>query len=81
MTLQTYKCHKTVKAAKITGIECMLDTEYCLWFDDADHVVVNDFYISRNEPQTGGYYVKYDDGYESYSPADVFEAGYSLETD
>jgi hypothetical protein len=32
----------------------------------------------RSNPQIGGYYVLYEDGYESFSPADAFESGYSL---
>lgn len=35
-------------------------------------------YICKHRPMPGGYYVVYDDGYESYSPAEPFEAGYSL---
>lgn len=31
----------------------------------------------RHKPVAGGYYVVYEDGYASYSPAEPFEAGYS----
>ncbi len=34
-------------------------------------------YVEKHRPQRGGYYVLYADGYKSYSPADVFEAGYT----
>ncbi|WP_244589494.1 Rha family transcriptional regulator [Escherichia coli] len=34
-------------------------------------------YICKHRPMSGGYYVVYEDGYESYSPAEVFESGYS----
>jgi hypothetical protein len=32
-------------------------------------------YVKKHAPQAGGYYVVYQDGYKSWSPADVFEAG------
>jgi hypothetical protein len=34
-------------------------------------------YMNRHKPQVGGYYVVYDDGYISYSPAKAFEDGYT----
>lgn len=39
-----------------------------------------EFYHKHN-PEVGGYYVVYPDGYKSYSPAKAFEEGYSLDTD
>lgn len=35
-------------------------------------------WVMKHEPQAGGYFVRYEDGYESFSPADVFESGYAL---
>ena len=32
----------------------------------------------RHNPEIGGYLIAYDDGYLSYSPAEAFEAGYSI---
>ena len=37
---------------------------------------VNNAYCHKHKPQVGGYYVMYDDGYESWSPAEAFEGGY-----
>ena len=34
-------------------------------------------YVTKHRPEVGGYYVVYDDGYKSYSPAKAFEEGYS----
>lgn len=31
----------------------------------------------KHKPQPGGYYVVYEDGYASYSPAKTFEEGYT----
>ena len=34
-------------------------------------------YMDKHDPQVGGYYVVYDDGYKSFSPAKAFEDGYT----
>lgn len=34
-------------------------------------------YFRKHQPQAGGYYVVYEDGYCSYSPAAAFESGYT----
>src|SRR5574337_752560 len=39
-------------------------------------VTVDAAYLRRHDPQVGGYYVRYPDGYESWSPAEAFESGY-----
>lgn len=33
--------------------------------------------VPRNRAPIGGYYVRYDDGFESWSPAEPFESGYT----
>ena len=38
-------------------------------------VVVSAAYVAKHDPQVGGYYVLYPDGYESWSPAEAFRAG------
>jgi len=38
---------------------------------------VSDGYMRKHNPQAGGYYVVYKDGYKSYSPAKAFEEGYT----
>lgn len=35
-------------------------------------------WFRKHKPEVGGYYVVYEDGYKSYSPAASFESGYSL---
>lgn len=42
---------------------------------------VSEFFMGKHEPQIGGYYVQYKDGYSSYSPAEAFESGYTLITE
>ena len=38
---------------------------------------VSQDFMRKHEPQVGGYYVVYDDGYKSFSPAQAFEEGYT----
>lgn len=38
---------------------------------------VNDEYMRKHQPQVGGYWVQYQDGYISWSPAQAFEEGYT----
>lgn len=33
-------------------------------------------YVAKHNPQADGYFVQYEDGYKSYSPAQAFENGY-----
>ena len=33
-------------------------------------------YMHKHKPEAGGYYVQYEDGYKSFSPAQPFEEGY-----
>lgn len=40
------------------------------------HVDVSSAYMSKHNPKVGGYYIRYEDGYESWSPAHAFESGY-----
>ena len=77
--LPKYKCHKTVWALKIAtvlltkeggAILATNDHGYAPWEVDSD-------YVTKHQPEAGGYYVVYEDGYKSFSPAEAFEAGYS----
>jgi hypothetical protein len=34
-------------------------------------------FITKHKPEAGGYFVVYDDGYASFSPAKAFEEGYT----
>jgi hypothetical protein len=38
--------------------------------------VVSVEYMQKHKPQPGGYFVQYQDGYKSFSPAQAFEEGY-----
>lgn len=74
-----YKCHKEVWALKIGGIERDQDGSGLITPSDEGFAPfrVSGNYIRQHNPQTGGYFVSYKDGYQSYSPAQAFEEGYT----
>jgi hypothetical protein len=39
--------------------------------------VVSGEFLAKHKPAVGGYFVVYEDGYESFSPAKAFEEGYT----
>lgn len=77
--MQKFKSHKIVEAVKIQSITPILTTGGVLLHvaDGLDNIEVNRAYLLKHEPRPGGYYVKYPDGYESFSPAEAFEDGYT----
>lgn len=69
-----YRCHKEVYALRIAKISGNLITPA----DDGYATFEVDYeWIRKHEPQPGGFYVVYRDGYKSYSPAEAFEDGYT----
>jgi hypothetical protein len=72
--LPQYQCHKKVWALKISAVE--RDT---LSFEDGRYAPIQceDGMFARYTPKSGDYYVVYDDGYKSISPAKAFEDGYT----
>ena len=83
MELPKYRCHKEVRALKIWAVRDRTDAipGRILTFSDPGYeslmLPVSAEYIRKHAPVPGGYYVVYKDGYESFSPADVFEEGYT----
>lgn len=75
-----YKCHKEVKAFKITNIEeDIINLCFLLSGEPStDKISVSKKWIEKHNPEIGGYYVQYEDDYSSYSPAGVFDKGYDL---
>ena len=85
-TLPTYRSHKIVQAAKILEIQGYSDGSganlLCLADLSAEtgamiEIGVTRAYFLKHQPKAGGYYVLYPDGYESWSPAEAFEEGYT----
>jgi hypothetical protein len=72
-----YQCHKKVGALKIKAVQSI--DGYRIIPEDAGYapVKVSAEYWDKHRPKAGGYYVVYDDGYKSYSPAEAFESGYT----
>lgn len=78
--LQKYKCCKKVHALKIKNIE-IIDNFNAIIIPEEDGYApfeISPEYMKKHQPQVGGYYVVYEDGYQSYSPAKAFEEGYTL---
>lgn len=69
-----YKSHKEVWALKIKSVDATTVTP-----EDAGYAPfeVPEQYIAKRDPKAGGYYVVYEDGYQSFSPAEAFESGYT----
>jgi hypothetical protein len=78
-----YKSHKTVHALKIGSVFPLgAGGEPCrvlLSFTDPGYVdiTVEQEVVARYMPKPGDYFVVYDDGYKSISPAKAFEEGYT----
>ncbi len=85
-----YKCYKEVHAHKIKEIVFNVDEAVKEGRETTGKAVimpaedgypsfeVSAEYVSKHKPKAGGYYVIYKGGYESWSPKDAFEAGYTL---
>ncbi len=86
--LPRYKCHKIVRALKIAYIVRDNEDDPNAETDGSAMLIpasdgyapfpVGSEYIRKHNPEKGGYYVVYKDGYTSYSPAKAFEEGYTL---
>jgi hypothetical protein len=76
MELPRYTCHKKVWALKIKDIS---PTQNSFVPEDKEYAEVElpPGWIEKHNPAPGGYYVVYEDGYKSYSPAAAFESGYT----
>lgn len=85
-----YKSHKVVRAAKIERVNIFNDDgdaeifmeggiETSVCGDWMRRVVADADKANGNNPDSliGGYFVQYDDGYASWSPAKAFEEGYT----
>ena len=88
IVLKRYVCHKRVNAGKILDVTLRREGGAVLTLETqagADTLGVSEAYVNKHlagvefSAIVGGYYVQYDDGYESYSPGPVFEDGYSAE--
>lgn len=81
-SLPLYTCHKQVRALLIATInhDVTPEGEALITPQDATYppFTVSEEYCRKHNPQAGGYFVVYEDGYQSWSPGRVFEGGYTL---
>lgn len=78
--LPKYQSHKKVWALKIKEIEeDVHNNGYYLVPEEEGYikVAITKEWMVRFKPEIGGYYIVYEDGYSSYSPAKAFEEGYT----
>jgi hypothetical protein len=95
--LPKYRCHKVVRAIKITNVakhahpDPAADDgvfEASAKFQGASLITQTTYgrrivipvdadWYRVHKPSSGGYFVEYEDGYTSFSPAKPFESGYS----
>lgn len=77
-----YQCHKQVRALKILDIVRHDHPVKAATIFPSESpyppFCVDQAYLDKHNPQPGGYYVQYEDGYQSFSPAKAFEDGYAL---
>ncbi|MEE8364187.1 MAG: hypothetical protein V3R76_00235 [Gammaproteobacteria bacterium] len=76
--MQKYKCHKVVEAMKIDEMKIHPDGSATFYGSGGQSVTVSLEYQQKHNAFAHGYYIRYKDGYESWSPSEAFEAGYSL---
>ena len=79
-----YQSHKKVWALKIETLKPSVPDNGTLLLTSQDTrfkpFILDSLFVQKHNPKAGGYYVVYDDGYNSYSPAKAFEEGYTLIT-
>lgn len=78
--LPSYQSFKIVRAAKITHIQGEVLWLFIPPVGEAKgsrmKIEVSREWLEKHEPAAGGYFVKYRDGHESYSPRTPFEDSY-----
>lgn len=76
--LPQYRSHKIVRAAKITGFRLAGAALADMLLGEIGGIASQSpEWFMKHKPESGGYYVLYEDGYASYSPAKAFESGYT----
>ncbi len=74
--LPRFQCHKIVRAAKIL-IVIRSEGKVSLDLEGVGGIEVSAEFDAKHHPTHGGYFVVYEDGYQSFSPAKAFEDGYT----
>lgn len=89
--MDKYQSHKVVEAFKIDDVESrstLSGHQYVLIGADGHGEIVDGQWVSKHLPDGAlartmidGYFVKYPDGYTSWSPAEAFEKEYTKVVD
>lgn len=69
-----YRCHKIVQALEI---ERVANTHLFFKEEGFPPAMVGTTWVEQHRAEPGGYYIRYEDGYTSYSPKKAFEEGYT----
>ena len=82
VALPRWQCHKQVSAVKIEGVregfgDGRAFSAFIVPEGGLPEIEVGQEFITKHKPVAGGYFVVYDDGYRSFSPAEAFESGYT----
>lgn len=76
-----YRSHKVVQALKIKAIDFLGNITQGATITPCEEgfasFEADRAYLNKHDPEVGGYYVVYEDGYASWSPAKAFEEGYT----
>ena len=77
-----YQSHKKVWALKVAKFEPQSEQGMVGGYitpAEAGYArfAVSSEYVQKHNPKEGGYFVQYEDGYCSWSPAEAFEGGYT----
>lgn len=82
--LARWESHKIVRAGKILSLSQPGQIDAAHWViqvknatDQATEFKVKPEVFARGIPEPGSYFVVYEDGYQSWSPAAAFEKGYA----
>lgn len=73
MELPRWKCHKEVEGFQIDRIV----GNSLISANAKVYVIVPESYMEKHKPFVGGYFVRYENGYDSFSPSKSFEDGYT----
>ena len=92
--LPKWQCHKIVGASRVVRIltrppdpgMALEDGEdrvmrFTLQLECGDEIEKDLGFMLRHKVEIGGFYVEYEDGYSSFSPAATFISGYTLIAD
>ena len=76
LQLPKFQSRKIVRGAKIVQMEDVPCGGVILHLEGDKQIEVSREWYMQRGAQTGGYYVVYDNGYTSWSPAEAFQGGY-----